>query len=146
MTKLIIYLLAILLFGCSAKAQSFFKPLPRVTRMNFAMASGQTDSILNAFRPITNIAAYGEPGNILMAGAGVSYQHLQWDVVAQKWNCLWSISAMGWAGGSVAPSTPAQIGSYGILFGVLNNLIMAGPAINDGKLMAVVGIGINLNN
>lgn len=101
---------------------------------------------MNAFRPITNIAAYAEPGNILMAGAGISYQHLKWDATTAKWDCLWSISAMGWAGGSVAPKTPTEAISYGVMFGFLNNLIMVGPALNGNKLQAVISVGISLNN
>lgn len=101
---------------------------------------------MNAWRPMANIAAYAEPGNILMAGAGLSYQHLKWDITNQRWNCQWSVAAMGWAGGSVAPKTPADIISYGIMFGVLNNTIMVGPALNAGKLIGVISIGINFNN
>jgi len=137
------------------KPNSFFKRLRKVempwepvrtNKLYFRQVIRAVDSSMNAFRPITNIAAYGEPGNILMAGGGVSYQHLIWDAHGQKWNCQWSIAAMGWAGGSVAPKTPADIVSYGIMGGFFNNLLMVGPAFNGKKLMAVVAIGINLNN
>jgi len=146
MNKLLFYVIVLLLFGCSARAQSFFKPLDplQVPRL-YRNAAGR-DSFLNAIRPITNIAAYAEPGNILMAGAGVSYQHLKWDFVNGRWNCIWSVSAMGWAGGSVAPQTAAQVASYGVMLGLFNNLLMVGPALNGDKVIAVVGLGINLNN
>lgn len=142
-------MLASIVLSCTASAQSFFKPVPKVNaRTNFAFRAITVtkDSTMNAWRPLVNIAAYAEPGNILMAGAGLSYQHLKWDITNQRWNCEWSVAAMGWAGGSVAPKTPADIMSYGIMFGVLNNTVMAGPAINSGKLIAVISIGINLNN
>jgi hypothetical protein len=146
-----------LLSAGAAGAQSIFAPVPKMqgrflARPFAAIADSATvvpvgdGATQNAFRAITNIAAYAEPGNILMAGAGISYQHLKWVAATEKWNCVWSVSAMGWAGGSVAPSTPAQIVSYGIMVGFLNNLIMVGPAINGNKVQGVVAIGISLNN
>lgn len=156
--KRILCLLAMLVC-INSYGQSFFKPLPRSTEFYTERIRSYNpnqplirtiaflkDSTLNAWRPLANIAAYAEPGNILMAGAGLSYQHLKWDVINQRWDCQWSIAAMGWAGGSVAPKNPADIVSYGIMFGVLNNTIMAGPALNAGKLIAVISIGINFNN
>lgn len=161
--KLKIIILSVLLCPVFLQgfSQSFFKPLPKVKPKQ--MAYGSTlyprlsapgvvtvdkngDSLQNAFRPIVNIAAYAEPGHILMAGAGLSYQHLRFTQASQKWYCEWSISAVGWAGGSVAPHTPTDAVSYGIMFGAFNNLLMVGPAINAGKVQAVVSIGISLNN
>lgn len=152
-SKFVLSIFLCLLTG-SAYNQSFFKGIPKPTeaRRSYSAYSMELapvaamDSSLNVFRPIANIAAYAEPGNILMAGAGISYQHLKYDYVAAKWNCLWSISGIMWAGGSVAPSTPAQAISYGLMFGVLNNLFMVGPAINGNKVIATVAIGISLNN
>ncbi len=132
--------------------QSFFKAIPKremiVSREGRfrALVNTSMDSTMDAIRPIASLAAYGETGNILMAGAGVSYQHLKWLTSTQKWNCQWSISALGWAGGSVAPNTPVTAMTYGLMVGVLNNLIMVGPAINNNKLIATVSIGISLNN
>lgn len=157
---IVLMLLASCVIIHNSMAQSFFKPVPKVkaTAMRYntgnPFAAPRTalpavapkDSTMNAIRPILNVAAYAEPGNILMAGAGISYQHLRFDQPSQKWYCEWSVSGMGWAGGSVAPSTPAQAVSYGIMFGILNNMIMAGPALNGKKLQAVVSIGISLNN
>lgn len=148
----LLFIAAALLIGCSTYAQSFFKPIPKrektvqVAQRFRALVNTSMDSTMNAFRPIANIAAYAEPGNILMAGAGVSYQHLKWDVSNQKWNCQWSVSGLMWAGGSVAPQTPVQAISYGIMFGAFNNLIMIGPAINGNKVIATVAVGISLNN
>ncbi len=159
--KRILYLLVILAY-INANGQSFFKPLRKVTEY-YSVAHNKfvspenglpmirtvmqpKDSTMNSWRPLANIAAYAEPGNILMAGAGLSYQQLKWDIVNQRWDCQWSIAAMGWAGGSVAPKTPADIVSYGLLFGFLNNAIMIGPALNAGKVIGVISIGINFNN
>src|SRR5882724_799208 len=133
-----------LLFAVSCFSQSFFKPLPKVkspqvqarkvTRAfiqpDQPLPVPLVDSQVNAIRPIANLIAYAEPGHILMAGVGLSYQHLSWSVANQKWRCSWSISGMGWAGGSVAPKTPTEAVSYGIMAGFLNNMVMFGPAFN----------------
>lgn len=148
-----ILFLALFLISIRVHGQTFFKPVPKVLEFRSAprnpfvrTVASPVDSSLKVFRPITNIAAYGEPGHILMAGAGVSYQHLHWDIASAKWHCQWSVSGMMWAGGSVAPKTPADAISYGVMLGLLNNLIMVGPALNGNKIQAVVGLGINLNN
>jgi hypothetical protein len=150
----ILYFVLLLLATHSCTGQSFFETLPKAQAPAFAgnrfykmaVPTPVVDSTMNAIRPLANIVAYGEPGNILMAGAGVSYQHLKWIPSTQKWYCEWSVAAMGWAGGSVAPSTPAQAVSYGLMVGILNNLIMVGPALNGNKVQAVISIGVNLNN
>lgn len=150
--KVLLFAAAMILLSHSLLAQSFFKPIPKREQVvsngySFrALTNTSMDSTMNAFRPVANIAAYAEPGNILMAGAGISYQHLKWDLTSQKWDCKWSLSGIMWAGGSVAPKTPVDAISYGVMFGILNNLIMVGPAINGSKVIATVAIGISLNN
>jgi hypothetical protein len=142
----LLFLAVTLLFVSTLSAQSFFGRIPKPERSNlFGLTATSTDSVINAIRPITNIAAYSLPGNILMAGAGVSYQHLTYNYTTQSWYCNYSVSAMGWAGGSVAPTNQAEIVSYGIMVGLFNNLVMIGPALNGNKLNVTVGIGINLN-
>lgn len=135
----------------SADAQSPFRPLPKAntqTYRPYRAATPGTDSFMNAGRFIANIAAYAEPGNLLMAGVGYGYQHLQYDYSTGKWNSLWSVSAVGFAGGSVAPTTPASIASFGIMAGMNNNLFMAGPIYNPGtkQFGVAISIGISLNN
>lgn len=140
--------------------QSFFKPLPKPqAKISYGLVSPFStvppnvplpiptkDSTIKAFRPIVNLAAYGEPGDFLMSGAGVSYQSLTFQTSTQKYYCNYSISLLGFAGGSVAPNTPSQIARVGIMFGVWNNKIMAGPCTDGKRVMAAVGIGISLNN
>jgi hypothetical protein len=148
-------LILLLLISNACFSQNFFAPIPKLALKPVTMHLVSTNpATLNAWRPIASIAAYGEPGNILMAGAGISYQHEQFDPNSQKWLTVWSVSGMAWAGGSVAPKTPSDIMSYGIMLGLDNNLLLIGPAINFGKssstfadkLMLVVSIGISLNN
>lgn len=158
--RLMILLMAIAIVSTgSLSAQSFFKPVPKVAS-HPALVRGAygvigpdqplptpgTDSSVNAFRPIANLAAYAEPGDVLMAGAGVSYQHLTWNVASQKWYCPYSISALAFAGGSVAPNMPSQIARVGVMIGVWNNKIMIGPATDGKRVMAVVGLGVSFNN
>ena len=137
------------LIGVVANAQSPFKPSPKLVKANtFARDVFTPDSSMNAFRFVADIAAYMEPGNIAMAGAGYGFQHLKYDYTTSKWYCQWSVSAVGFAGGSIAPSTPASIATIGIMGGILNNTIMAGPAYNPGtkQFGIAVSIGISLNN
>lgn len=137
-----------------AEGQSFFERVPKPFDhtvnpgvMGVAPAPGEPTE-MNAVRPVTNIAAYAEPGHILMAGVGVSYEHLRYDTPSARWKSTWSISALTWAGAGLAPNgtedKPSAV-TYGLMAGFFNNLIMLGPAINNGKLIVAVGIGINLN-
>lgn len=107
-----------------------------------------TDSTLSTWRIISVAAAYAEPNNILMAGVGYGYQRLKYDYADAKWLCQWSISPVAFAGGSVAPSTPSSVMSVGVLAGVDNNLVLAGPIYNFGlkQFGVAVSIGINFNN
>lgn len=141
----------LLIIGVSqVHAQSPFKPLPKIAKSvsPFAHALAPVDSSMNAFRILSVAAAYAEPGNILMAGIGYGYQWLKWDNSTQKWLCKLSISPVAFAGGSVAPSTPASIMSIGIMGGIDNNLILAGPIYNFGtrQVGIALSIGINFNN
>lgn len=141
------------LLSPAAHAQSPFKAIPKVISYQatnpFAKAAiAVKDSSVSAWRIVSVAAAYAEPGNILMAGVGYGFQHLSWDYDAQKWVCKWSVSPVAFAGGSVAPSTPASVMSIGILGGINNNLVMAGPVYNFGtkQFGVAVSIGINFNN
>lgn len=132
-------------------SQSPFKSLPKIPTMRptFSRATPvQPDSSITAARFVADIAAYAEPGNILMAGVGYGIQGLKYNYDTQKWNANWSVSAVAFAGGSVVPTTPASIISVGILGGVLNNTVMAGPIYNFGtkQFGVAVSFGISLNN
>lgn len=152
--KILLMLGVYLVLAHLARGQSFFRYLEKPQWMHEPapftphLAAASPDSVLNAWRPITNIAAYGYPGNLLMAGAGLGYQHLVFSSLTQRWTAQWSVNAMGFAGGSVAPTTAASIASVGILAGVYNNLVMFGPGYNFGtkQFMAIISIGISLNN
>lgn len=148
-SKIFFIISSLLLFSVCLSAQSFFKAVPKKETSGLQLSSGATApaaTTMTAWRPVTNILAYAEPQHILMAGAGVAYEKLQWDDTAQKWKVSWSIATMAWGGASVDGTTKTDAVSYGVLFGLANNLIMFGPALNNGKLIGVVSIGINLNN
>lgn len=157
--KVLLSIIAILAISFSTMAQNPFKPIPKVSSVTQTTTMGKyykvqklsltmPDSLLNAWRIISVAAAYAEPNNILMAGAGYGYQHLQWDYVNQKWICKWSVSPVAFAGGSVAPNTPSSVMSVGILGGFSNNLILFGPIYNFGlkQFGVAISIGISFNN
>lgn len=139
----------LLSFAVVANAQSPFKPLAKLSQPNaFAHVATTVDSTMGAFRFIADIGAYSEPGNIGMAGLGYGYQKLTYNSITQKWTCDWSVSGCAFAGGSVVPSTPASVMSVGVLGGIVNNTIMAGPVYNFGtkQFGVAISVGINLNN
>jgi hypothetical protein len=162
--------LVILVFAsiCSlgANAQSFFSRLPKyappqkaqLNDMAFApraliYTAPVTDSIYNAFRPIVVAAAYSEPGNILMAGIGVAYQHVDYNYATQLTSVKWEVAGVGFAGGSVIPNSIASIVTAGILGGlpIQGVPILAGPDYNFGapkgnKIGFAITATINLNN
>lgn len=156
--KLLFLTLAVLTAN-AISAQSFFKPVPKpVTHPYgvsnpFATTQAPTTAPggvvkMQAFRPIVNIAAYAEPGNKLMAGAGISYQYLTWNESNGKYESTLSISGLMFAGGSIAPKTPSEAVDFGAMVGFKNNLINIGviPPITSKNWQAVISVGISLNN
>lgn len=150
--KLLILCAVLLSMAGSVSAQSFFSSVPKpavIKKSAFTrsvVAAPVQDSTLNAFRA-TSAGAYGVPGNIAMAGVGVSYQHMKYDFTNVRWQTQWSVGAYGFAGGSVAPKSPSDIITGAVLVGFYNDLIRVGPGINmNGNLMGVISVGINFNN
>ena len=72
--------------------------------------------------------------------------HLKWNAATEKWQAEWSVSALMWGGTSTTPENKTTAVSYGVMVGAFNNLVNVGVALNDGKPIAVFGIGIPLNN
>jgi len=143
-----IAILFALSIACSCShGQSFFKALPKKQAAHGFSVSPTGQTTMNAIRPVVNVASYSVPGNRLMTGAGISYQHLSWDEPNQKWRSEWTVNALAWYFVPLndEDQTNGKV-AYGVSFGFFNNLIMVGGA-TDGKYgMATVGIGINLNN
>jgi hypothetical protein len=148
MNKIISLFLAFFFLLSFANAQSFFSKIRKpVYTSELKLTAINVDSIIMAIRPVVVPAAYMEPGNILSAGAGFGYNKLSWNATNQSWTSLWSVSAIGFAGGSLVPSTPASIVSVGMGLGLLNNTIIFGPAYNfQTKWAAFLSFGINFNN
>lgn len=154
--KIVLFLISFgALFAQTGFSQSFFKSMPKVAQVQkahvFSMTLAPTalpDSFTNAFRPIVGVAAFSEPGNQLMTGAGVSYQHLKWDYSAQKWQSEWSVSGLAWAAGSVSPGPQTPAFAAGPALGLFNNLILVGGAYDftHKQWIAVLSLGISLNN
>lgn len=152
--KFILPFLICTIFSFTLSAQSFFKPLPKLQQRTISQQRNiisrtvvtATDSSYGAFRPIFVGAAYSLPDRHLMAGVGFGFQNITYNYATQRSYCNWSVSAIGFGGGAIAPTSPDEVVSYGILLGALNNTVMAGAALNSGRVNLVVSIGINFNN
>lgn len=144
--KLLLLFSAVLLsFSCSA--QSFFKPLPKLSKTDKFALGVSADSTMNAIRPVANIASYGfsNGSGSVMSGAGVSYQHLKYDAIADKWTSVWSVNALAWYSAPLN-SDQSTAFAYGVAVGFLNNLILVGGAYDGHRVFPTLGIGISLNN
>lgn len=144
------------LCGTSVHAQSMFSRLPPpASRQHFLSMQVFGDSVLpplaaptmKAFRFVTNVLTYSEPGHVLMGGAGAAYQWLRMDATTQKWYSDYSINVLMYGGAGVSPPNAAAVAA-GLSLGFLNNLITVGGAYNfeTKKFGPTLGININLNN
>lgn len=151
--KFVLFIIAIC-FSCALSAQSFFKPLPKLKDPNQGMQRSiitptvvtDLDSSYGVLRPMAIAGAYSLPDRHLMAGVGFGFQNITYNYATQRNYCNYSISLVGFAGGAIAPTSPDQVVSYGLLIGALNNTVMAGAAVNSGRVNFVFSIGINFNN
>lgn len=147
----------------SCFAQSFFKPIPKNSFQNTTTEYNSKarvifgDSVvmtpitkMQAFRPVTNVLSYfqgGSNGQILMAGAGVSYQWLHLDQSTQKWYSDFAINAIMYGGGNVAPPNNA-VYAAGLSLSLFNGLLSIGGAYNFTlqRFGPTIGANIQLNN
>lgn len=147
-------LLVFLLIGLTStgQAQSFFKPIPKARTMFHAVYG---DSVIaspaaqkmTAFRPVLNAATYSEPDHVAMAGFGLSYQWLKYDVTTQKWQTTLSVAGLFYGGASIA--SPNQgIYAAGISLGFFNGWLNIGGAYNftTKKFGPTIGTNVQLNN
>lgn len=145
--KIILYLL-ILVFSVSVcEAQSSFKRLPKPTsKKSLGIVS---DNVVKAFRFTGPIAGYLYPENQVVTGLGYGWQRMHFVDSTQKFYTDFSISAVAYAGGNVLPTIhPNNIMSVGISLGVLNQLIMIGPAYNlpsHGNSKGSIGVVLNVS-
>jgi len=140
---------ALLLTVGSTYGQSIFKPVPKVAFHPRAFPGATLpDSTINAFRPVVGVAAFSEPGNQLMTGAGLGYQHLKWNYTTAKWEAEYSLSLLGWAAGSVSPGPQIPAFAFGPSVGFFNNLILAGWGwdVTHRQGIYFLSLGISLNN
>lgn len=142
-------IIALLVISCAVNAQSVFAPLPKPKTNVARITAGQAaEPTQNAFRPVANIGSYliGSAENALLTGAGISYQHLQYNSATQKWSAVWSINALAWGKVGINGTPDSKTFLYGLAGGFLNNLIMVGAATDGKKIFATAGFGINFNN
>lgn len=141
----ILTLIAIMFFGVT-NAQSFFKAVPKPITLHFAVADSTigTPATQNLIRPVANIASYTIPGNSLLSGAGIAYEHLKWNATTGRWDEVWSINALAWDKASLT-GDPSQF-AYGIAAGILGKGLI-GIATTDMKsFFLTLGLKINFNN
>jgi hypothetical protein len=135
--------------------KSFFHALPKIEqrpKLNINPIVTSTDSTFFGVRPVASLLAYSLPNQNLQAGAGISLQRLRYTYATQSYYTDYSISLVGFAGGTLAPSTPSGVVSIGLLGGILNNVVQIGPAYNFSpiatahKWQIMVALGISFNN
>jgi len=151
MKNLIILLLVFFCTNCMA--QSSFKRMPKPVQTYRKTNSLSTDNNANkafsAFRFTGPIAGYLYPQNQVVTGLGYGWQRLHFVDSTQRYYTDFSISAVAYAGGTVAPTLhPNNIVSIGISLGVLNQLVMIGPAYNlpvHGSAMGSIGVVFNIS-
>lgn len=150
--KILLSLTVLILFSCSVFSQkSFFKTLRKpqerqTTERSIIAKVSQVDSSYGAIRPLFVAAAYSLPDRHLMSGIGLGYQNITYNYATGKSYCNFSVNAVGFAGGAIAPKNAGEVVSWGLMIGAVNNTVMGGAAINAGKVNAVISIGINFNN
>ncbi len=151
--KSLFFAIVLVLLSTAIYSQSFFKTLPKLEpkqNVNRSIITPTkitlTDSSYGALRPILVAAAYSLPDRHLMSGIGFGYQNITYNYASERSYCNFSINAVGFAGGAIAPQNAGEVVSFGVMLGVLNNTVMGGTCVNNGKFQAVVSIGINFNN
>lgn len=156
------YIFLLLIIACASTSQAQFfstekHPAQRQYKpgAKFNAKVNGDDSIYNVIRPTTS-AAIEIPSFRAMTGAGISFQHTDYNYATQKFKVIWSVSFLGWIGGTIPPPTqpgnplpvpdPNTFVSYGVQVGILNDNITAGFSINHSKPQANFGWHYNFNN
>lgn len=155
MKTLFLSIIAFLAFTASY-SQSSFKRLPKPAHLvsSRLSASQVSNKAVKAFRFTGPIAGYMYPQNMVVTGFGYGFQRMHFVDSTQKYYVDFSISGVAYIGGNVVKtSNPYNIASIGISLGVLNQLIMIGPAYNlpaiaggKGSIGVVFNIAVPLNN
>jgi hypothetical protein len=160
----LLLILALVLTGVIANAQSPFRAEPKVisNTNRFAHAVvAQTDSFVNVWRFTGNVAVYNynlgsSGGSSALTGAEYGYEHQKWDYAAGTWNVLWSVNAAWFPINTALPITLANMQTFGVTFGfknplpIGNSIIQIGPDFNPHApkpqqfgVLATVGILFN---
>ena len=138
------YLLFLVFIAVSltTNAQSFFKPIPKLSH-NVSLSIGNAqDSILNSLRPVVAISALVSDGTALAGGFGAGFEHLKWDASSQSWITVYSISAIAFIG----TGTTGITGTGGLIFGLpgTNGIIGVGPGYDFTNKKVVLMTGAQI--
>lgn len=159
--KVVKIVLFFIFSSCIVQGQSIFKPIPgpkftsnnrqvmsTFNRMELAHVDIQTDSFWTGLRPVVGVAAYSQPGNQLMTGAGIGYQRNRWNYATEKWETLYSLNVLAWGAGSLSPGPQVPAFAFGPAVGLFNNLLIIGGGydVTHGQWIGALSLGISLNN
>lgn len=126
-----------------------FHRIPEPAKLKkLALAASPSSVNISAWRFTGPIAGFMYPQNQVVTGLGFGYQNLHWVDSTQRYYTNYSVNAVMYAGGNVTPSiNPNNIMSVGVSLGVLNQLILIGPAYNlptSTKPKGTFGIVFNM--
>jgi hypothetical protein len=102
------------IFSMSCSAQSFFKPLPKLSSVSAGKFGISLDSIVKSIRPVVVISGTVSNGASLAGGAGIGYQSNKWDPASQAYITQYSISLIGLLGTNGNQIT----GTAGLVIGI----------------------------
>lgn len=154
--KVSILILICIFSSYALSAQGFFNSIPKPkglanVRKGQALTAVQLDaSVMNAFRPVTNIASYIIGDNVkessIITGVGVGYEHLKYNTETENWRIIWSINALLYGRVALGNESNGKKLMYGLSVGAFDNLLMVGFATDGVNGYGTIGVGIPLNN
>lgn len=155
MKQLFQLILLLFIFG-NLSAQTIktspFKRLPPPSKASYYKLSSSVNRV-TAYRFTAPMAGFDVLNNKIVTGAGYGFNRLHWVDSTQKYYTDYSINAVVYAGGFVAPSIiKNNIISVGVSAGFLNQIAMVGIAYNlplvegtKGKMGVILNFSVPLN-
>lgn len=150
--KSFLLIAALVLIAGYAKAQSPFRPLPKISHPAanpFAHATTRLpDSTFTGFRFTGPMVLYALPNSTIFTGIGGSYEHDTYNSTTQKWYTNWSVAIGGYEGGQIAPSSLSAVTAVGLSVAFFNKLLTIGVLYNitNKNVQGAIGPGVSLNN
>lgn len=128
--------------------QSFFRPLAKpvaYSSVKMTLTDSSTtplpDSTFTGIRPAGPSLVYGYPGNNLMAGIGIGYEHDTYTASTGAWYNNYTAALMVYGGGAVAPTNQQAVVAIGPLVSLLNKHVSVGVAYDFISKKPIYQIG-----